>query len=132
MSSLERLELLFAPIYWFIMAVGYAHFFMCMIPGMAAAFLLGGLSGELLISRFILRDSPRTGPGLRGFFRAHGWRWTLLALLWDAGALALSVFLGRWNGWLILYAQKGQRLGGWTAAVCFLLGRVFLPRFKKR
>lgn len=126
MSSLERLERLFAPVYWFIMAVGYAHFFVCMLPGMAAAFLLGRCRGVVFLPKYVLKGSWQGPLGYRRFFRFYGWRWTLAAVAFDGAALALSVFLGGFSGWLIVYSQRGRFWGGLLAAACFLLGH-FLP-----
>lgn len=113
-------EKLFFPIWLFLMAVGWLSFFARMIPGMAASFLLGWCKGPAVLP-FRARKSLRR-PGYRQFLRLYGWRWTLAALVWDGAALAVSVFLGRWNGWWIMYVSKGRTLGGLLAAGCFLLG----------
>lgn len=131
MSSLERLELLFAPIYWFLMAVGYVHFFLCMLPAMGLAFLLGRYNALVFLPRWIPEGRPQGRPGYRKFLRFYGWRRTLAALAWDAAALALSVFLGRFNGWWILFVPKWRRLGGLLGAGCFLLGHLFPAGFHK-
>lgn len=119
MSTAERL---FYPVYLFIKAVAWLYFLGRMLPGMAAAFLLGRYNAPVLLPRWVPGGRRQEGPGYRRFFRFHGWRWTLAALVWDGAALAVSVFLGRWNGWWISYVPKGQLWGGLLAAGCFLLG----------
>lgn len=128
---MSRLEQLFVPLYCFLMAVGYAHFFLCMLPGAAAAFLLGCCRGVVFLTIYVLESSWRGRLNYRRFFRFYGWRWTLAAVVWDTAALALSIFLGCLNGWLILYAQKGRRLGACIAALFYLGGHLLSSRRKR-
>jgi hypothetical protein len=124
-------EKLFFPVYLFLMAVAWLSFLLRMLPGMAAAFLLGRYNALALLPKWVLEGRWQGRPGYRRFYRFYGWRWTLAALVWNALALALSVFLGRWIGWWVTYSPKGQGLGTLLTAGCFLLGRVFPPDLKK-
>ncbi len=121
-------ERLFLPIYLFIMAVGWLTFFLRMLPAMALAFLLGRYNALVLLPKWVLEGRLRGRPSYPRFFRFYGWRWTLAALAWDAAALTVSVFLGRFSGWWIFYIPK---LGGLLAAGCFLLGHCFPAGFHK-
>ncbi len=103
---MSRLEELFRPFYVLLMVISYVYFFVRLIPGIAAGVLLGRFGGERVFRRF--RDRPAA------------------VLLWNAGALALSILLGSLNGWLVLYVQKGRVLGGALAAGGFLTGRLWL------
>ena len=109
MSSLEEL---FRPIYLLILFVGYAYFFVRMIPGIAAGVLLGRFGG--------------------GWIARRTWERPAAELVWNAGAAAASVLLGCWNGWLVLYAPKGRVLGGVLAAGGFLMGRLWLYFSEKK
>lgn len=124
-------EKLFLPIYLFIMTVGLLGFLLKMLPSMAAAFLLGRYNALVLLSKWAPEDRRRERPGYLKFCRSYGWRRTLAALAWDAAALAVSVFLGRFSGWWLSFAPRGRRVGGLLAAGCFLLGRCFPAGYRK-
>ena len=124
-------EKLFFPVYLFIMAVGWLSFLLKMLPAMGLGFLLGRYNGVALLPKWALEGRWRERPGYRRFLRFYGWRWTLAALAWDGAALAVSIFLGRFNGWWILFAPKQRRLGGFLAAGCFLLGHCFPAGYRK-
>ena len=111
---MTRAEQFFLPGYLFLMLIAYVYFFMRMIPGIAAAVLLGRFSGAWVFRRFPGGQRPPA------------------ALLWDAAALAASVFLGCWNGWLILYVQKAKIWGGCLAAAGFLAGWLWLHLKQKK
>ena len=115
---MSRAEEFFYPIYLFLMALSYIYFFLRMIPGMAAAALLGWFHGGTVLSRL-------TGEDRRG---------TLAAGLWDLAALVLSVFLGGLNGWWLLFDSKGKLWGGCLALGAYLLARVLsaIQRKKRR
>ena len=124
-------EKLFFPVYLLLMAVAWLSFLLRMLPGMAAAFLLGRYNALVLLPKWAPEDRRQGRPGYRSFYRFYGRRRTLAALAWNALALALSVFLGRWIGWWITYSPKGRGLGTLLTAGCFLLGRVFPLDLKK-
>lgn len=114
----------------YIMALIYrvVFFFLRMIPGMAAALLLGRYNGLVVLPERVLEGRWGKKPNYWDFHRFYGGRWTA-AVLWDLAALALSISLGGLNGWMILYVRRGRVLGGLLAAVCFAVGRAY--SFKK-
>lgn len=116
-------------IYAMVIIFGVVFFFTRMIPGMAAAFFLGRYNGLVILPKYVLEGRWGKKPNYWDFCRFYGGYWTAAAVLWDIAALALSVFLGCLNGWLILYVRRGKVLGGLLAAVCFALGRAY--SFKK-
>ena len=115
-GGLSPAERLFLPVYLFLKAAGWLYFLACMLPAEGAAFLLGCVSWRAV------------RPGIRRKLEERGMSpngiWTVL-LLWEALALGMSIFLGCFNGWWILYVRKGQIWGGALAAGCFLLGHLF-------
>ena len=111
---MSRAEQVFLPVYLFLMFISYLYFFLRMLPGIAAAVLLGRFSGAWV------------------FRRSSGRRRTLAALLWDLAAAGLSAFLGFGNGWLVLYTQKGKFWGACLAAAGFLAGWLWLHLKRKK
>ncbi len=99
---MSRAEQVFLPVYLFLMFLACVYFFLHMLPGIAAAVLLGRFGGAWVFRRLDHR---------RRFWAA---------LAWDAAALVLSILLGCWNGWLILYVQKGKIWGGFLAGWLWL------------
>jgi glycerol-3-phosphate acyltransferase PlsY len=64
---------------------------------LALAYLLGSLSGSLLLGRFIGVDIRASGSGNAGgtnAFRTRGWRFGLAVVLIDIGKGALAAWLG--------------------------------------
>ena len=116
-------EKLFFPILLFLTFLGYLHFFLCMLPGLGAALLQGYFNALVLFPRWAPKLPRRETAGYRGAFRSWGRRWGLAALAWDGTALALSIFLGRFNGWWISFTPKQRTWGGVLAALGYLLGR---------
>ena len=111
---MNRAEQLFLPVYMFLTFIAYLNFLLHVSPGIAAGVLLGRFSGAWIFRR------PASGRVL------------LAAVLWDVAALALSVFLGCWNGWWFLYVRKGTIWGGCLAAAGFLAGWLWLHLKQKR
>lgn len=82
---------------------------------LVAAYLLGSLSGSLLIGRLQGVDIRQLGSGNAGgtnAFRTRGWRFALGVVLIDLGKGALAVAMARWAG-----LQQGAVLGCLLAAV---------------
>lgn len=118
MSPAERL---FLPALLLLGLLGYVRFFLCMLPGMAAAALLGVFAAWM---------RPRAGARLRAWGLTEGGV-RLALLLWELPMLAGAVLLGRFLGWLLTYAPRGRLWGDILAAGCFLLGHCFPAGFHK-
>ena len=65
-------EKLFFPILLFLTFLGYLHFFLCMLPGLGAALLLGYFNALVLFPRWAPKLPRRETAGGRGGFRRRG------------------------------------------------------------
>lgn len=81
------------------------------------SYLLGSLSGSLLIGRALGVDIRRAGSGNAGgtnAFRTRGWRFALGVVIIDIGKGALAAWLG--------LAWGGSPLHGWLCALAAVAG----------
>jgi acyl phosphate:glycerol-3-phosphate acyltransferase len=87
------------------------------IAKLVIAWLLGSLSGSLLIGRLYGLDIRKSGSGNAGgtnALRVAGWRFAALVVLIDVGKGALAAWLGGWSpAWLAM--QSGPQ---WQTAAC--------------
>lgn len=90
-----------------------------------AAYLLGSLSGSLLLGRLRGVDIRSQGSGNAGgtnAFRTQGWRFALGVVLIDIGKGAASVLLARW---LLADAPDLAIAGAFAAALAAVCGHVW-------
>jgi acyl phosphate:glycerol-3-phosphate acyltransferase len=89
------------------------------VAKLVIAWLLGSLSGSLLIGRIYGLDIRKSGSGNAGgtnALRVAGWRFAALVVLIDVGKGALAAWMGAWSP---AWATTGPDLQ-WQAAACAL------------
>src|SRR5512144_3327483 len=82
---------------WQLPATGYRLHMLVLIAAVLASYLLGSLSGSLLIGRLRGVDIRRQGSGNAGgtnAFRTQGWRFALVVVVIDVGKGAAAAWLG--------------------------------------
>jgi acyl phosphate:glycerol-3-phosphate acyltransferase len=87
------------------------------VAKLVIAWLLGSLSGSLLIGRIYGLDIRKSGSGNAGgtnALRVAGWRFAALVVLIDVGKGALAAWIGAWSP---VWATTGPD-PQWQAAAC--------------
>jgi glycerol-3-phosphate acyltransferase PlsY len=92
----------------------------------AVAYLLGGVNGSIIISKYIYRKDIRSfgsgNPGLTNFYRVFGKGGVLLVIVIDILKNAAPVIIG---GWLIGQTSDYGLLGRQLAGLCAMIGNAF-------
>ncbi len=88
------------------------------------AYLLGGLNGAIISSRFIFHDDVRKhgsgNAGLTNFHRTYGVKGVLMVIAIDVIKSVIAVLVG---GWLLsIVGEKG--VGQLFAGFCLILGHI--------
>ena len=92
------------------------------------AYLLGSISGSLLLGRFRGVDIRTQGSGNAGgtnALRTQGWRFALGVLLIDVGKGALAVWLVRHWPWPVASLSLDSISPGWLALLAAVAGHVW-------
>jgi glycerol-3-phosphate acyltransferase PlsY len=90
------------------------------------AYLLGGINGSIIVSRYIYKKDIRNfgsgNPGLTNFYRVFGKRNALLVILIDILKNAIPFFIGKL---LIGSASDYRLIGCELVGLCVMLGNAF-------